>query len=246
MKIALVTPSPLVDSEVGAAARGLVPYLNELCELALFVEPGGGVGDVSGIPTAPLTEIDPAAHDRLLIPIGDEPVLAFLPRVVRALGGTVLLHDWNLFRLACADRPELLRGGFRGLVAALREGGLRQARLLARERRAAHDGGGLSAEARSALTLNRSIVRHADSFLVWSRAFGTHVVEERNARTAIGLLTAEAEADKSTLAREIVGHLDGFPAPRSTRGARVAFGAWKAAQRAGQRGANVESGTRAR
>jgi hypothetical protein len=213
MKLALVTTSPALPSGVGEAVRELLPHLRELCELSIFVEPGGGSGELAGAPFAPIATLDPRAHDRLLIPIGNEPALAFAPRVVRALGGTVMLFDWGLFDLASAAYPALARGGLKGFAAALREGGLGQARAHARTRARERS------EPGPRPSFNRSIVRHADSFLVRDDALARRILTERNARTAIGVVPLGAAAPR------VVELLGEFPGPRATRGARIAFGA---------------------
>lgn len=132
MKLALVTTSPSVRSGIGDYTRHLLPYLGELCEVSVFVEPGAESGEVEGHRFAPVTELDPREHDRLLYQIGNEAHHAFMPPIVRAIGGTVMLHDWVLFDLACSAFPGLTRGGLKGHALALREGGAAQARIYAR------------------------------------------------------------------------------------------------------------------
>jgi glycosyltransferase involved in cell wall biosynthesis len=132
MKVALVTTSPSVRSGIGDYTRHLLPYLRELCDVELFVEPGGGTGETEGVRYAPVSELDPTACDRLLFQLGNETGHAFMPRIVRALGGTIMLHDWVLFDMACAAFPALTRGGLKGHALALREGGPAQAAVYAR------------------------------------------------------------------------------------------------------------------
>lgn len=132
MKVALVTTSPSIRSGIGDYTRHLLPYLRELCDLALYAEPGAEPCEVEGVPLAPITALDPRACDRLLFQLGNERSHAFMPRVVRSLGGTVMQHDWVLFDLACAAYPGLLRGGLKGHALALREGGPASARVYAR------------------------------------------------------------------------------------------------------------------
>ena len=221
MKLALVTTSPALRSAVGDAVRELLPHLRELCELRLFVEPGGGAGELEGVPFAPIGTLDPRAHDRLLLPVGNEPALAHVPRVARALGGTAMLFEWRLYDLACATYPALARGGLKGHLLALREGGLTEARTYARRRELSPD------ELRLKLTFNRSIVRHADSFLVRDDTLARRILAERNARTAIGEVHRDPDAggDWSAFAEGMLAHLSEFPGPRTTRAARIAFGA---------------------
>jgi hypothetical protein len=123
-----------------------------------------------GVGEAPLEEIVAREHERLLVPIADDPVCApFLP-VLRAIGGTVWLHDWSLRSLAGAYRPALGRGGLRSKLAGLREGGL----------------AGLRGEQDA--PLNRSVVRFGDSFLVHDEETRKAVLIERNAPTPTAIL----------------------------------------------------------
>ena len=79
-------------------------------------------------------ELRPRAFDQVLYQLGNERHHAFMQPLVRAIGGTVALHDWVLFDLAVAAHPALTRTGPRGLAVALREGGLRQAAVWWRNR----------------------------------------------------------------------------------------------------------------
>ena len=132
MKVALVTTSPSIHSGIGDYTRHLLPYLREHCEVDVYVEPGAAPGELEGGPDATIDTLDPKSCDRLLFQLGNETNHAFMPRVIRALGGTVMLHDWVLFDLACAAYPGLTRGGLKGHALALREGGSAQARVYAR------------------------------------------------------------------------------------------------------------------
>ncbi len=131
MKVALVTTSPSVRSGIGDYTRHLLPYLRERCDVTVFVEPGGGGtgADVFGAPAQEVDALRPKEHDHVLYQLGNESAHAFMARMVRLLGGTVMLHDWVLFDLAVARHPALLRGGPKGLLLALREGGPVQARV---------------------------------------------------------------------------------------------------------------------
>lgn len=229
MKVALVTTSASVRSGVGDYVRSLVPHLRELCELRLFAEPEAHRGEMEGVPLAPITALDPRAHDRLLFQLGNEPAHGYMPRAIKALGGTVMLHQWVLFDLACAAYPGLLRGGLRGYALALREGGLAQSRLYAWRLRESH-GARAAGSGSLELALNRSVVRHADSFLVHDRILAERILVDRNARTPIGIVPHGAEA--SDAARSTIEHLEDFPGPRTTRRARIAFRSlWVARQK---------------
>ncbi len=94
--------------------------------MRVFVDGECGEGE------EPATRVDPADHDRILYQLGNELGHAFMPRMIRALGGTVMLHDWVLFDMAMKAFPALERGGLAGHAFALREGGIGQARIYAR------------------------------------------------------------------------------------------------------------------
>jgi len=247
MKLALVTTSPGVPSAIGEYTRALLPHLRERCEVAVFVEPGADPGEheeFAGAPAAPITALDPREHERVLFQLGNEPAQAFMPPVVRAIGGTVMLHHWALRDLTAAAYPALSQGGLSALTRAVREGGLAQARALLARRAAPADAAaeeGERPESGVELTLNRSIVRHADSFFVHSRKVGERIRDDRNAPTAIALIPrvepGAEDGDWDELARVVVGHLEHYPGPRTTRGARVAFGAWKSGLAARVKGA---------
>ncbi len=113
-------------SGIGDYTRHLLPYLREHCDVRVFVE--GECGEDEELAAS----LDPKEHDRILYQLGNELRHAFMPRMIRALGGTVMLHDWVLFDAALRAYPGLERGGLKGHALALREGGLAQARIYAR------------------------------------------------------------------------------------------------------------------
>lgn len=127
MKIALVTTLRERGSGIADYTRRLLPHLRERAEVEVYVAPGleGEEEGVGRLRSA--LELRPKAQDQILYQLGNETRHAFMARMVRALGGTVALHDWVLFDLACAAWPGLARGGLRGRWLALREGGLEQA-----------------------------------------------------------------------------------------------------------------------
>ena len=129
MKVALVTTSPSVHSGIGDYTRHLLPYLAQRADVRLFAEPGAEPCEVDGVPLVPADDLRPRDHDRVLYQIGNETLHAFMPRMIRAIGGTAMQHDWVLFDLACAAFPGLTRGGAKGHALALREGGLAQMRV---------------------------------------------------------------------------------------------------------------------
>jgi hypothetical protein len=135
LRIALITTPLGARSGIGDFTRQLLPYLRERAEVEIFVEdrcfvPGEG--------SKPASSIQPRDYDQILYQIGNEQAHAFMRPMLSALGGTVLLHDWVLFDQAVAGRPELAKGGLRGLIAAVEEGGIRAAKIWksARKRRA--------------------------------------------------------------------------------------------------------------
>lgn len=132
MRIALITTPPGVRSGIGDYTRHLLPYLRERAEVELFVEDRIWV---EGEGTRPASSIRPREHEQILYQVGNERAHAFMRPMIAALGGTVLLHDWVLFDQAVAARPELARGGWRGVRAALEEGGVREMRIWARARK---------------------------------------------------------------------------------------------------------------
>jgi glycosyltransferase involved in cell wall biosynthesis len=136
MKLALVTTPPSVRSGIGDYTRHLLPHLVKHCEVSVFVEPGSTGERVAGLETRPANSITPRDFDQVLYQLGNERSHAFMPRMVRALGGTVVLHDWVLFDMALAAFPALARGGVKGHVLALREGGTRELAVYARNWRA--------------------------------------------------------------------------------------------------------------
>jgi hypothetical protein len=206
---------------MGELVRGLAPELAQRCDLELYAGPGGAPGELAGIPLLPIERLDPGRVERLLAPVGDEAALAFLLPAIRFLGGTVLLRSWELGALARAAFPRLASGGLRGCFVALREGGLAEAgRYAGAQRR-----GGACA----GLSLNRSVVRHADSFLVHDPALLRRILDERNARTPIACVP---EGPLEDLATASVAALAELPGPRRTRQARIG---WRAHLGAAQR-----------
>ncbi len=136
MRVALVTTPPSGRSGILDYTEQLIPGLCNHCKVAVFVQDGKEGGALANHPTRALSSLDPREFDRILYQVGNEQSHAFMLPAIRALGGTVVLHDWVLFDLAVAANPALARGGFAGHLAAARMGGLKQARLYARVRSA--------------------------------------------------------------------------------------------------------------
>lgn len=127
LKLALVTTARSLRSGIGDYTGHLLPYLREHCDVRVFVgagEAGDGEEDVQ--------RMVPAEHDRILYQLGNELHHSFMPRMIRAIGGTVMLHDWVLFDMSLRAFPALERGGPKGMLLALREGGIGQAKLYVR------------------------------------------------------------------------------------------------------------------
>jgi hypothetical protein len=200
LRIALLSTAPSIPSRVTASVQPLLPYLREGAEIELFVAPGSEEREQG---TRSARELDPQRFDQILHVLGNERSRAFITPVLRAFGGTVALDEWSLGELAFASRPELELGGARGIWAAWLEGGLGEARSYA-------------AGARTGLALNRSVVRHADAFLVPDSALARRIRIERNAPTPVGVV-ALAASDPAAAARSWLEHLSAFPAPRVRR-----------------------------
>lgn len=134
MRVALVTTPPSVRSGIGDYTRHLLPYLREHCQVDLYVRPEAAAAIAAGEDAWPgeepgsVLELDPGAYDQVLFQLGNEINHAFMPRMIRHIGGTVMQHDWVLFDLALAAYPGLVRGGWKGHTLALREGGPAQVR----------------------------------------------------------------------------------------------------------------------
>ncbi len=217
MKLALVTTADAKSSAVGAHAAALAPELASRVELSVFVEPRAAPSALGEFPARSVLELRPREFDALLFTVGNDSRLAFVAPLVRALGGTVLLHDWALTELTRAAHPELAAGGWRASWCAVCEGGLAQAREL---------------RAGGAPALNRSIVRFGDSFLVHSAQLQAAVLEERNAPTPIGVAEGWGVGAKRSneccagrwgeLAELYLRLMQRFPRPRSSRRALVA------------------------
>lgn len=132
MKVALITTPPGVRSGIGDYTRHLLPYLREHCEVEVFVQHGADDPAWLGEPARLVSTLDPRRFDQVLYQLGNEQAHAFMPRMIRAIGGTVVQHDWVLFDLALAAWPGLVRGGAKGHALALREGGLAQTQVYLR------------------------------------------------------------------------------------------------------------------
>lgn len=132
MKVALITTPPSVRSGIGDYTRHLLPYLSEHCDVRCYVEHGHDEDAWGDIEAAPVADLNPRNYDQILYQLGNELAHSFMPRMIRAIGGTVVQHDWVLFDMAMKAFPGLFRGGAKGLVLAVREGGLQQAGIYAR------------------------------------------------------------------------------------------------------------------
>ena len=180
MKVALVCPAPSKGSKVATYSSRLLPHLRDLRELEILET----------------REPEPRDFDQIVYQVGNEPECAFIPPLVRRIGGDVVLHEWDRRALMQSLWPELEKGGIRRTLRVWREGGF-----------------GASSP------LNRSIVRFADAFLVHDHDLARSIRLDRNAPTPVGILTpGTAEVDDwSRLAREYADILASFPAPRSKR-----------------------------
>jgi glycosyltransferase involved in cell wall biosynthesis len=132
VKVALVTTPPSVRSGIGDYTRHLLPYLREHCEVEVFVHHGETDPGWKGERAKLASTLDPRRYDQVLYQLGNEQAHAFMPRMIRAIGGTVAQHDWVLFDMAMAAWPALARGGAKGHALALREGGLSEIQVYVR------------------------------------------------------------------------------------------------------------------
>jgi glycosyltransferase involved in cell wall biosynthesis len=132
VKVALVTTPPSVRSGIADYARHLLPHLREHCEVEIFVPHGHDEPGWEGERAQLISTLDPRRYDQVLYQLGNERSHGFMPRMIRAFGGTVAQHDWVLFDMAVSAFPGLVRGGPKGHALALREGGLRQTQVYLR------------------------------------------------------------------------------------------------------------------
>jgi glycosyltransferase involved in cell wall biosynthesis len=130
LKIALVTTPGSSRSGIADYTRHLLPYLREGADVDVFVEVGRESEE-----TGSVADLNPRDYDQILYQLGNEAQHAFMLPMIRAIGGTVVLHDWVLFDLAVAAYSSLERGGFFGHLRAVREGGPEEARIYGRSRR---------------------------------------------------------------------------------------------------------------
>ena len=133
LKVALVTTPPSHRSGIGDYTRHLLPYLCEHAEVDVFVErleDGDEDSPEWGVPikVRPASELDPREYNQVLFQLGNEMNHAFMLPMIRAIGGTVMQHDWVLFDLAAVAYPAISRGGIKGHATVLREGGPEQLR----------------------------------------------------------------------------------------------------------------------
>jgi glycosyltransferase involved in cell wall biosynthesis len=133
LKVALVTTPPSVRSGIGDYTLHLLPYLCEFVDVDVFVERiGEGDRDPerwgAEVTVREAQELDPRKYDQVLYQLGNELSHAFMVRMIRAIGGTVMQHDWVLFDVASVAYPGIARGGLKGHALVLREGGPDQLR----------------------------------------------------------------------------------------------------------------------
>jgi hypothetical protein len=214
VKVALVTTPPSERSAVSSYAWSLVPHLRRECEIEVFVESDrAGSIDEGGVWRG-VAELTPRDFDHIVYQIGNEARHAFMLPLVRAFGGTVVLHDWSLPDLCTAAYPTLDRGGIGALATALREGGLRDARWYANRSRDRIVKPRSRDEQCIGPVLNRSIVRGGDTFIVHDERMKRMLLADRNAATPIAVFATDS---LPLLAAGYVQFLDGCPAPRAKK-----------------------------
>lgn len=126
MKVALITTPPAVRSGIADYTRHLLPYLQQHCDVELYVQDGQSGEEVLGLPTRDLSSLPTRGCDQILYQLGNEANHGFMAHAIKRFGGIVMQHDWVLFDMACAAYPALTRGGVKGSLLAAREGGRRQ------------------------------------------------------------------------------------------------------------------------
>jgi glycosyltransferase involved in cell wall biosynthesis len=213
MKLALVSAPPR-RSAAGDMISAVLTAVAGRCDLHWF-----GANDVAGrTPLAfgarecrSVSELRPREFDQVVYVVCDSAEAGFLSPVLRAFGGTVWLHDWQLPSLARSAWPELARPGWRACVRAWREGGWDDAR---RWRSSPSPGAGAS----EAAVLNRSVVRFGDAFLVHFRRLRQRILDDRNAPTPVSVLPYPCEA---------AGEMPPVPDRRALRGERLPDATWR-------------------
>jgi len=179
--------------------HALLPHLAERCELTLLVEHAGG--ELAGCPLQSVTQLDPTAFDQVVYAVGNEAAHGYMLPIVRRIGGVAALFDWCLAKAARAAYPGFEVGGALAGWLALREGG--------------REGLRLRDDADAVPALNRSIVRHADGFLLPTEELRTRVLEDRNGPTPTAVFDpAAATVD---VARLWADALEAFPPHRAAR-----------------------------
>lgn len=180
MNVAVCCPGA---SPIGGRVRAALEHLRAAHTLVLF-----------GPDERPLGELTPRDHERILIPIDDDPACAQFVPLLREVGGTVWLHAWSLRALALAHRPALAGAGLSARVAQWREGGLGALR------------GGVS-------PLNRSVVRFGDAFVVHEEDTRKAILVERNAPTPTSLIEGD---------HQLAEALEALPPHRTNRKSLIA------------------------
>jgi hypothetical protein len=216
-RVALVTAGNADAGVASGRLRALLPALEEAAlDVQLFLAPGltgesAGAAEFAARPGRTADTLVPRDFDSILYFLGNDPAHAFMLPLSQHLGGTVVLHDWELGRLAAAARPELARTGLAGQFAAWREGGLRS--LLAHRRRG-------PASALVEFPFNRSVVRHADAFVVPRSDWRRRILDERNAPTPIAVIPWDEDQDRDEIAAtapRFCECLELFPTHRANR-----------------------------
>ncbi len=113
-------------SGIGDYTRHLLPYLREHMDVEIFVLANPGPDEQV------VSRLDPDKFDRILYQLGNELLHSFMPAMIRSIGGAVMLHDWILFDMSLRAFPGLERGGLKGHALALREGGVDETKIYAR------------------------------------------------------------------------------------------------------------------
>ncbi|MFT5052073.1 MAG: hypothetical protein ACI8QZ_003505 [Chlamydiales bacterium] len=210
-RVALITADAPVSACSNARLRALLPHLEQEFEVQVFVGSDCAATELAGRTVAKAASFAPKNFERVLYFVENVREHAFMLPMIRDFGGVVVLHDWMLGELALAARPTLALTGLMGQLAAWREGG--------RVAWAAQRRGGTQLMLDS-LPLNRSVVRHADAFIVPEGEWKRDILVERNAHTPIAVIPWRRDANPETLAQaapRFIESLNLLPAHRTNR-----------------------------
>jgi len=210
-RVALITAGTPGPASSTARLGALLPHLEQAFDVQVIVGPEYDAPDFAARPVESADSLVPKEFDRLVYFLENTRQDAFMVPMIRNFGGVVALHDWMLGDLALAARPAMALAGLLGQLAAWREGGLAAWRAQRR------GGAPLMVDT---VPLNRSVVRHADAFIVPEDDWRRGILEERNAYTPIAVVPWDRASNQETLAQSAPGFVESlqlFPAHSANR-----------------------------